>query len=213
MPSHAPPIHGSPLRLRPRPLRPARPAAWARMQADHRPQRSQPSTQPTGLPPRLRSWHPHRPRLLAQPPAVTPASSSTRTQISRPHRRRHRPLDPAQPAHDRLGRASPAAGIRTGILSNIGDAMMRRHPRRAALARRLQPPHLLHTLKLAKPDPRSTATPPKASTPRPENILFIDDREVNIDAARASACRPSTTQPRLRFETELAVPGLAPLWH
>ena len=41
----------------------------------------------------------------------------------RPHRRRHRPLDRTQPAHGRLGARLQRAGIRTGILSNIGDAM------------------------------------------------------------------------------------------
>lgn len=78
------------------------------------------------------------------------------------------------------------AGIPTAILSNIGDAMetgvLDRCPWLAGFAHRT----FSHRLLIAKPDPRIyTHAIAALSTPADE-ILFIDDRIENIEAARAA---------------------------
>jgi len=76
------------------------------------------------------------------------------------------------------------AGIRTGILSNLGDEM--------ELAIRAKFPWLAnfhhhtfsHRLKIAKPDPAIYAHAAEGLGVAPGEILFLDDREENIAAAR-----------------------------
>ena len=77
------------------------------------------------------------------------------------------------------------AGIRTGILSNIGDAMAR------GIAARL--PWLAgfyhciwsYALGLAKPEPAIYLKTAEALDTAPAGILFLDDREENVAAAAA----------------------------
>ena len=76
------------------------------------------------------------------------------------------------------------AGIRTGILSNLGDEM--------ELAIRAKFPWLAgfhhhtfsHHLKIAKPDPAIYAHAAEGLGVAAAEILFLDDREENIAAAR-----------------------------
>ena len=79
-----------------------------------------------------------------------------------------------------------AAGVRTGILSNLGDAM-----ETGILVRcpwLLHFPHrtFSHRLGTAKPDPAIYAHAADGLGVAPETVLFIDDREDNIAAARAA---------------------------
>jgi putative hydrolase of the HAD superfamily len=78
------------------------------------------------------------------------------------------------------------AGLRTGILSNIGDAMS------AGLLTRFDWlsgfDHCIwsHTLNLAKPEAAIYKAAAEGLATPPANILFLDDRLNNIEAAHAA---------------------------
>jgi putative hydrolase of the HAD superfamily len=76
------------------------------------------------------------------------------------------------------------AGIRTGILSNIGDEMAK-----GLLAKHLWLEHFTHhtwsyTLNLAKPEAAIYRHAAEGLATSPASILFIDDRADNIEAAQ-----------------------------
>ena len=79
-----------------------------------------------------------------------------------------------------------AAGIRTGILSNLGDAMetgiLARFPWLADFHHKT----FSHQLGTAKPDLAIYAHAAQGLNVAPERILFLDDREENIRAARGA---------------------------
>jgi len=78
------------------------------------------------------------------------------------------------------------AGVRTGILSNIGDAMEEGVLARCAWLQRFDHLTFSHRLLLAKPEAAIYAQAAKGLETVPEHILFVDDREDNIAAARAA---------------------------
>lgn len=78
-----------------------------------------------------------------------------------------------------------AAGIRTGILSNIGDAMESGILARLAWMHDFHHHTFSHRLNTAKPDPSIYAHAAEGLGVPPQQILFIDDRDENIHAARA----------------------------
>jgi putative hydrolase of the HAD superfamily len=77
------------------------------------------------------------------------------------------------------------AGIRTGILSNIGDAMAQGIVARLPWLSGFYHCTWSYALSLAKPEPAIYLKTAEALDTPPENILFIDDREENIAAAHA----------------------------
>jgi putative hydrolase of the HAD superfamily len=91
---------------------------------------------------------------------------------------------PNQPMID-WAAALQHAGVRTGILSNIGDQMeagiLARCPWLAQFAHHT----FSHRLRLAKPEAAIYAHAIEGLGVAPAHILFIDDREENIAAARA----------------------------
>jgi putative hydrolase of the HAD superfamily len=104
-----------------------------------------------------------------------------------------------------------AAGIRTGILSNIGDSIAEGITAKLLWLSAFDHRTWSHELLLAKPDPAIyLATAESLRTP-PANILFIDDREDNIAAAAALGFQTIhyTTHPV--FEQEMRARGLASL--
>jgi putative hydrolase of the HAD superfamily len=92
---------------------------------------------------------------------------------------------PNQPMID-WARSLHRAGIRTGILSNIGDAMevgiLARFPWLVDFSHHT----FSHRLGIAKPDPAIYAHAIAGLGVSPAEILFIDDREENILGARAA---------------------------
>ncbi len=100
------------------------------------------------------------------------------------------------------------AGIRTGILSNIGDAMsagiLARHEWLKAFS------HLTwsHALNLAKPEPAIYLHAAEGLRTPPENILFIDDKPENIDAALAVGMQAIQYTTHQAFEREMYARGL-----
>ena len=103
------------------------------------------------------------------------------------------------------------AGIPTGILSNIGDAMsaglLARFDWLAGFSHRTWS----YALNLAKPEPAIYAHAAEGlRTPR-ANILFIDDRLENIEAARASGMQAIQYLDHSAFEQEMTSRGFAAL--
>jgi putative hydrolase of the HAD superfamily len=77
------------------------------------------------------------------------------------------------------------AGIRTAILSNIGDCMAQGVAAKFAWLSGFDPCIWSYALRLAKPDPAIFLETSAALNAVPANILFLDDREDNIAAASA----------------------------
>lgn len=77
------------------------------------------------------------------------------------------------------------AGIRTGILSNIGDAMAHGIMARLPWLAGFYHCTWSYALSLAKPEAAIYLKTADALHTSPENILFIDDREENTAAANA----------------------------
>lgn len=105
------------------------------------------------------------------------------------------------------------AGVRTGILSNIGDAMtdglLRKHEWLSAFDHHTWS----YALKLAKPELEIyRAAAAGLGTPA-ANILFIDDRAENITAARAAGMQAIQYSDHASFEREMRERGLDSLLH
>ncbi len=105
------------------------------------------------------------------------------------------------------------AGIRTGILSNIGDAIAEgvqsRLPWLAAFDHRTWS----HALKIAKPEPEIYAHAAAGLATPPEHILFIDDREDNIAAAESAGMHTIIYGTHVKFVEEMYARGFAYLLH
>ena len=76
-------------------------------------------------------------------------------------------------------------GILTAILSNMGDNVLANMKREFNWLSRFDALVWSFQLKMAKPDPAIYRHVLKELGTRPEETLFIDDRQVNIDAANA----------------------------
>ncbi len=92
---------------------------------------------------------------------------------------------PNQPMID-WAAALQRAGMKTGILSNIGDAMEREVLARCAWLADFTHHTFSHRLKMAKPEPAIYQHAAEGLNVAAADILFIDDREENITAARAA---------------------------
>ena len=118
---------------------------------------------------------------------------------------------PNQPMIDWAQRLQ-TAGTKTGILSNLGDEMMigvlERFPWLAQFDLLLWS----HTLLLAKPEPEIYRNAEEGLGVTPAEILFIDDREDNIDGAIAAGMQAIRYLDQDSFETEMEARGLSTLW-
>jgi len=104
-----------------------------------------------------------------------------------------------------------SAGVRTGILSNIGDAMEEGVRAKFAWVEEFTHATWSHALKMRKPEPEIYAAAAKGLGVEPGEILFIDDREDNIAGARAAGMRGVVYAVHLEFEREMHKMGLGPL--
>lgn len=77
------------------------------------------------------------------------------------------------------------AGIRTGILSNIGDAMAEGLVAKFGWISAFDHCVWSHSLKLAKPEAAIYRCAAEGLATNPAEILFVDDKIENIDAAEA----------------------------
>ena len=78
------------------------------------------------------------------------------------------------------------AGVKTGILSNLGDAMERGVREQCSWIEDFAHHTFSHRLGMAKPEAAIYAHAAEGLATPPEEILFIDDRAENIAAARAA---------------------------
>ena len=95
-----------------------------------------------------------------------------------------------------------AAGIRTAILSNMGDSVLENIKREFRWIDDFDVLVWSYQLHMAKPDPAIYHHTLKALGTRPEDTLFVDDKRVNIDAAQALGMKgfEFTTVTRLRSD-------------
>jgi putative hydrolase of the HAD superfamily len=105
------------------------------------------------------------------------------------------------------------AGIRTGILSNIGDAIAEGIIARLPWLSAFDHFTWSHALFMAKPEPAIFLQTAAALNAPPPNILFIDDREDNIAAASAVGMQTIHYTNHPAFEREMHQRGFDSLLH
>jgi putative hydrolase of the HAD superfamily len=104
-----------------------------------------------------------------------------------------------------------AAGVRTGILSNIGDSIAESIAAKLPWLSAFNHRTWSHELFLAKPEPTIYLATAEALDTPPANILFIDDREDNIAAAAALGFQTIRYTTHAEFEQTMRARGLASL--
>jgi putative hydrolase of the HAD superfamily len=101
------------------------------------------------------------------------------------------------------------AGIRTGILSNIGDAIADGICAKFAWLAGFEHCTWSHALRMAKPEPAIYLQTAEALQTLPANILFIDDREDNIAAAEEVGMQAIRYTDHAGFDREMRQRGFA----
>jgi putative hydrolase of the HAD superfamily len=105
------------------------------------------------------------------------------------------------------------AGIRTGILSNIGDAMADGLIAKFDWISAFDHCVWSHSLKLAKPEAAIYHCAAEGLATDPSQILFIDDRPENIEAAQSVGMQAVQYLNHADFENEMRHRGLDSLLH
>jgi putative hydrolase of the HAD superfamily len=118
--------------------------------------------------------------------------------------------DPNQPMIDWAARLQ-RAGIRTGILSNIGDSIAEGICAKLPWLSGFYHCTWSHALFLAKPDPAIYLKTAEALHTPPANIFFIDDREDNTEAALSVGMQAIRYTTQAEFEQEMRARGLTAL--
>ena len=118
---------------------------------------------------------------------------------------------PNQPMIDWAARLQ-SAGTRTGILSNLGDAMTAGVLARMPWLDRFHHRVFSHTLNLAKPEPEIYQHSIAGLDTHPSSILFIDDRPNNCHAAREAGLHVVQYVHQSTFELEMEFRGWGELW-
>jgi putative hydrolase of the HAD superfamily len=100
------------------------------------------------------------------------------------------------------------AGIRTGILSNIGDAMADGLIAKFDWISAFDHCTWSYTLKMAKPEAAIYHAAAEGLATDPAQILFIDDRQENVEAAHATGMQAIQYLSQPAFEQEMRRRGL-----
>ena len=101
------------------------------------------------------------------------------------------------------------AGIRTGILSNIGDSIAEGIVARLPWLSGFDHCTWSHALRMAKPEAAIYLKTAEALNTPPAQILFLDDREDNIAAAAAIGIAALRYTTHAEFEREMRARGFA----
>ena len=117
---------------------------------------------------------------------------------------------PNQPMID-WARQLQLAGIRTGILSNLGDEMNTGIVQKFSWLEHFFHRTWSHTLKIAKPEAAIYTHAAEGLRTAPERILFLDDRSDNIEAARAAGMQAIQYLDHEEFIREMKREGLGDL--
>ena len=102
-------------------------------------------------------------------------------------------------------------GVRTGILSNIGDRMETGIRARFDWIGRFDHCVWSHALRLAKPEVEIYARAAEGLKVKPAEVLFVDDRVENVEAAQAAGMQAVRYQSHDQFEREMRNRGLGAL--
>ena len=100
-----------------------------------------------------------------------------------------------------------AAGVRTGILSNIGDAMEAGICAKFEWIGRFDYALWSHALNMRKPEAPIYDAAANGLGVRPDRILFIDDKRENIEAAEAAGMQGIVYTDHDGFEREMVRRG------
>jgi putative hydrolase of the HAD superfamily len=103
------------------------------------------------------------------------------------------------------------AGVRTGILSNIGDCIGEGVRAKLPWLAGFDQCLWSHALGMAKPDPAIYVKAAEALHTVPAGILFLDDREDNITAAAAAGMQTLHYTGHAAFEREMRERGFSSL--
>jgi putative hydrolase of the HAD superfamily len=103
------------------------------------------------------------------------------------------------------------AGVRTGILSNIGDAIGEGVVARMPWLDGFEYCGWSHAMRTAKPDPEIYLKSAEALKTAPRNILFIDDRAENVAGAAKLGMQAVHYTTHAAFERTMHERGLAGL--
>ena len=118
---------------------------------------------------------------------------------------------PNQPMIDWAQRLQ-TAGTKTGILSNLGDAMMTGVLENFPWLAQFDLLLWSHTLLLAKPEAEIYRHAAEGLHIAPAEILFVDDREDNIEGAIAGGMQAICYVDQGSFEAKMEARGLSELW-
>lgn len=99
-------------------------------------------------------------------------------------------------------------GLRTAILSNMGDAVLANIEREFDWLERFDVLVWSYQLRIAKPDPAIYLHALKKLGARPEETLFLDDKRVNVDAALALGMKSIEFSTIKRLRSDLIAAGL-----
>ena len=100
------------------------------------------------------------------------------------------------------------AGIKTAILSNMGDNVLANIERTFDWLPRFDVLVWSYRLKIAKPDPAIYLHTLRELGVEPADALFLDDKQVNIDAARALGMKAIVFSTVDRLRADLIAAGL-----
>jgi putative hydrolase of the HAD superfamily len=103
------------------------------------------------------------------------------------------------------------AGVRTAILSNIGDSIAEGIVARLPWLSGFEHCIWSHELFMAKPEPAIFIKTAEALNTAPANILFIDDRKENVEGAAAIEMQSIHYTGHASFEREMRSRGFASL--
>ncbi len=99
-------------------------------------------------------------------------------------------------------------GLRTAILSNMGDVVHANITREFAWLKRFDVLVWSYQLGIAKPDPAIYRYTLEKLGTQPEETLFLDDKQVNIEAARALGMKGIVFSTVEQLRTDLITQGL-----
>ncbi|MDR3725415.1 MAG: HAD family phosphatase [Terracidiphilus sp.] len=101
-----------------------------------------------------------------------------------------------------------AAGLKTAILSNMGDLVQMEIERSCKWLTQFDVQVWSNQLRIAKPDPRIYMHTAARLSVFPEEILFLDDRFVNVQAARRLGMRSLVFFTMNQLERDIASAGM-----
>jgi putative hydrolase of the HAD superfamily len=135
------------------------------------------------------------------------ALSLTPAQVDELNRQDARMWTTQNPAMLAWQRRLKAAGIRTAILSNMGDSVLDNIKREFRWIDDFDVLVWSYQLHMAKPDPAIYLHALQQLGTRPDETLFIDDKRVNVDAAQALGMKAIEFTTVARLRSDLASAG------